>query len=241
MAEVAKVYAAVAEVSRALGREGIGKRSSQGLKFAYRSIEDVLAALNPLLHANHLMIFPERIDREEDQTFTTKKYDKETVQRLVRATITYRFVSTEDGSSFIAQSLGEGLDTSDKAAGKAMSYAYKNLMFQTFCIPVVGMPDPDADQNTEIAVAPAKAVQPKTTKPAPILPYRDKQELLEVARSVAMTGMEKYREYFEKGLANEDRAWLRNNGYHNELKQTADQADNAKSYSAAFTAEEAPV
>lgn len=220
MAEVAKVYAAVAEVSRALGREGIGKRSSQGLKFAYRSIEDVLAALNPLLHANHLMIFPERIDREEDQTFTTKKYDKETVQRLVRATITYRFVSTEDGSSFIAQSLGEGLDTSDKAAGKAMSYAYKNLMFQTFCIPVVGMPDPDADQNTEIAAAPAKSE-----------PRKPSEELVKNSRAAAMNGMDTYKSYF-KGLSPEDKKALVSSGIHDQNKVTAKQAD--ESYSSGF-------
>ena len=142
MEGTAKVYEAVLEVARDLGRAGIGKRSSQGLRFSYRSIEDVLAALNPLLYQHHLIIYPERIDQEPGGG----------VQRLVRTTITYRFVSTEDGSSFTAQALGEGLDSSDKASGKAMSYAFKSAMFQTFCIPVIGMPDPDAEQGTEIAV-----------------------------------------------------------------------------------------
>lgn len=41
--------------------------------------------------------------------------------------------------------MGEGLDKGDKASGKLMSYAYKNLMFQLFCIPVEGQPDPDTD------------------------------------------------------------------------------------------------
>ena len=110
MEGTAKVYEAVLEVARDLGRAGIGKRSSQGLRFSYRSIEDVLAALNPLLYQHHLIIYPERIDQEPEQSVSTRGGG---VQRLVRTTITYRFVSTEDGSSFTAQALGEGLDSSD--------------------------------------------------------------------------------------------------------------------------------
>lgn len=148
----AKVFSAALEVSRALGREGIGKRSSNGLRYSYRSIEDVLAALNPLLHQHHLIIFPEKIEQAPEQTVSTQKGG---VQRLVRATVTYRFVSTEDGSFFTVQTLGEGLDSSDKASGKAMSYAFKNAMFQVFCIPVYGMPDPDAEQATAITAPPS--------------------------------------------------------------------------------------
>ena len=96
----AKVFSAALEVSRALGREGIGKRSSNGLRYSYRSIEDVLAALNPLLHQHHLIIFPEKIEQAPEQTVSTQKGG---VQRLVRATVTYRFVSTEDGSFFTVQ------------------------------------------------------------------------------------------------------------------------------------------
>ena len=127
MEGTAKVYEAVLEVARDLGRAGIGKRSSQGLRFSYRSIEDVLAALNPLLYQHHLIIYPERIDQEPEQSVSTRGGG---VQRLVRTTITYRFVSTEDGSSFTAQALGEGLDSSDKASGKAMSYAETPLRRQ---------------------------------------------------------------------------------------------------------------
>ena len=217
MAEVAKVYAAVAEVTRAIGRVGIGKRSGGGLKFAYRSIEDVLAAINPLLREHNLVIYPERIDLEPEQTFNTQRGG---IQRLVRATITYRFVSTEDGSSFTAQALGEGMDSSDKASGKAMSYAYKYAMFQTFCIPVVGMPDPDADQDTEIAAAPVKSE-----------PAKPSEDLVKNSRAAAMNGMDTYKSYF-KALSPEDKKALVSSGIHDQNKVTAKQAD--ESYSSGF-------
>lgn len=199
MEGTAKVYGAVLEVARDLGRAGIGKRSSQGLRFSYRSIEDVLAALNPLLYQHHLIIYPERIDQEPEQSVSTRGGG---VQRLVRTTITYRFVSTEDGSSFTAQALGEGLDSSDKASGKAMSYAFKSAMFQTFCIPVIGMPDPDAEQGTEIAAAPVS------------------QDLLDRARDAAMSGLEAYRTFF-KSVSQTERKSLVSSGEHEKLKAFA--------------------
>ena len=200
MEGTAKVYEAVLEVARDLGRAGIGKRSSQGLRFSYRSIEDVLAALNPLLYQHHLIIYPERIDQEPEQSVSTRGGG---VQRLVRTTITYRFVSTEDGSSFTAQALGEGLDSSDKASGQAMSYAFKSAMFQTFCIPVIGMQDPDAEQGTEIAAAPVS------------------QDLLDRARDAAMSGLEAYRAFF-KSVSQTERKSLVSSGEHEKLKAFAE-------------------
>lgn len=200
MEGTAKVYEAVLEVARELGRAGIGKRSSEGLRFSYRSIEDVLAALNPLLYQHHLIIYPERIDQEPEQSVSTRGGG---VQRLVRTTITYRFVSTEDGSSFTAQALGEGLDSCDKASGKAMSYAFKSAMFQTFCIPVIGMPDPDAEQGTEIAAAPVS------------------QDLLDRARDAAMSGLEGYRAFF-KSVSQTERKSLVSSGEHEKLKAFAE-------------------
>lgn len=159
----------------------------------------MLAALNPLLYQHHLIIYPERIDQEPEQSVSTRGGG---VQRLVRTTITYRFVSTEDGSSFTAQALGEGLDSSDKASGKAMSYAFKSAMFQTFCIPVIGMPDPDAEQGTEIAAAPVS------------------QDLLDRARDAAMSGLEAYRTFF-KSVSQTERKSLVSSGEHEKLKAFA--------------------
>lgn len=150
MENTAKVYDAICQVANTLREEGIGKRQGIGLKFAYRSIEDVLFSLSPLLVKARLCIYPVKVEQINSQILPTSKGNS---QRLVQLLITYRVSCAEDGSYVDCQSIGDGMDSSDKATGKAMSYAYKSLMFQLFCIPVQGQPDPDATQDVELTDA----------------------------------------------------------------------------------------
>ena len=147
METTAKVYDAICQVANTLREEGIGKRKGEGLRFAYRSIEDVLFSLSPLLVKARLCIYPVKVEQINSQILPTSKGNS---QRLVQLLITYRVSCAEDGSYVDCQSIGDGMDSSDKATGKAMSYAYKSLMFQLFCIPVQGQPDPDATQDVEL-------------------------------------------------------------------------------------------
>lgn len=132
-----KIYSALLAIADSLRKEGIAKNAtcSGGGNFKYRSIDAVYAALSPLLVENKVVVFPEAIERLDDVQAGK--------MRLVRINVTYRAVCTEDGSSITFSAIGEGCDTSDKAAGKAMSYAYKTAMFQVFCVPVEGQEDPD--------------------------------------------------------------------------------------------------
>lgn len=133
-----KIYPALLAIADDLCQTGIGKnaQTTGGGNFMYRSIDAVYAALSPLLVKHKVVIFPENVRREEDV--------QSGKMRLVRLSVTYRAVSTEDGSSITFESIGEGCDTSDKAAGKAMSYAYKTAIFQVFCVPVEGQEDTDS-------------------------------------------------------------------------------------------------
>lgn len=55
--------------------------------------------------------------------------------------VTYRIVDTETGDSIEVTSCGDGADTQDKGAGKAMTYAYKYMWLRTFAIPTGEDPD----------------------------------------------------------------------------------------------------
>jgi hypothetical protein len=57
---------------------------------------------------------------------------------------------------------GEGQDTSDKATAKAGSVAYKNMAFQTFCIPVEGQ----EDEGDGIDVLPQERLPAPSTRTA---------------------------------------------------------------------------
>ena len=186
----AKVYTAISELTDELRQHGIEKaRKSQGGQFnyAYRGIEDVYAALAPLLPKHHIVIAPVRIEKEPDSTAGK--------MRLVRIKVSYQITSTEDGSHFCVESLGEGADTGNKAAGNAMSYAYKSLMFQLFCIPVAGTPDPDDKPSP-----PAEQAQPFVSN-----------DLVERNRAAANTSKEAWVEFW-KSCTKEERETLRTSG-----------------------------
>lgn len=133
-----KIYSALVAIADGLREKGIAKSATcQGkFQFKYRGIDSVYAALSPLLVENKVIIRPVSIEREQDSQSGS--------MRLVRIKVVYEAVCAEDGSSVRFEGIGEGCDSSDKAAGKALSYAYKTAMFQLFAIPVEGQEDSDA-------------------------------------------------------------------------------------------------
>ncbi len=63
------------------------------------------------------------------------KQDSRRVGNLTTVNVTYRIANTEGDDYVDVVSTGEGADTQDKAAGKAMTYAYKYALLRTFAIP----------------------------------------------------------------------------------------------------------
>ena len=63
------------------------------------------------------------------------KQDSNRVGNLTTVDVTYRIANTESDDYVDVVSTGEGADTQDKAAGKAMTYAYKYALLRTFAIP----------------------------------------------------------------------------------------------------------
>lgn len=137
------VYQKIAAVQGELAKVGISKsRRNQQQGYNFRGIDEVYAALSPLLASNGLIIVPRILSREcvEGQT---RKGDP-----LFRVTVhaEFDFIAAEDGSIHTAATFGEAMDSADKATNKAMSAAYKYAAFMTFAIPTEG--DNDADAST---------------------------------------------------------------------------------------------
>jgi len=63
--------------------------------------------------------------------------------------IKYKIVDTETGEYEILASSGEGADTQDKGAGKAMTYAYKYMLLRTFMSPTGEDPDKTSSQELD--------------------------------------------------------------------------------------------
>jgi len=114
------------------------KNAQQG--FMYRGVDDVMNALQPLLHKHGVFIVPEVLEQKREERQTNKGGN------LIYSvcTIKYTFYAS-DGSYITAVVVGEGMDSGDKATNKAMAIAFKYACFQVFCIPTEEMKDPDAD------------------------------------------------------------------------------------------------
>lgn len=156
------VYAKIAAVQGELAKVGISKsRRNQQQGYNFRGIDEVYAALSPLLATNGLVIVPRVISREcvEGQT---RKGDP-----LFRVTVhaEFDFISADDGSIHTASTFGEAMDSADKATNKAMSAAYKYAAFMTFAIPTEGDNDADASHHEP---APRQVEKPKLDPTAKI-------------------------------------------------------------------------
>jgi hypothetical protein len=134
------VYAAINAISAELAQHGIAKNQvNEAGDYKYRSIDDVLDRLAPLLAKHRLCILPRVLKR-----LAVERPD-ETQRLLFHVTLKVAFVltSVDDGTTHTVEVFGEALDASDKATAKAMTAAYKSAMTQTFCIPVAGSEEPD--------------------------------------------------------------------------------------------------
>ena len=97
-------------------------------------------ALQPLLAKNKVFIVPEILEQTREERTTSKGGNL--IYSICK--IKYKFYA-EDGSSVEAITIGEGMDSGDKATNKAMAIAMKYALFQVFCIPTDEMKDPDSE------------------------------------------------------------------------------------------------
>lgn len=134
------VYAAINAITAELSARGIAKsRTNEVDDYKYRSIDDVLDRLAPLLAKHRLCILPRALER----TVIERADEQNRLLLHVVLRVSFTLSSVDDGSSQTVEAYGEALDGGDKATAKAMSAAYKSAMVQTFCIPVCGTEDAD--------------------------------------------------------------------------------------------------
>jgi hypothetical protein len=138
------VYRAISAITADLAGVGIAKRHrNERHDYRYRSIDDVLNRLSPLLAKHKLCVLPRVLERSAADRIG----DDDLVLVGVTLRVAFDFVSSADGSSHSVEAFGEALDASDKATAKAMSSAYKHAMLQAFCVPVVQVDDADASTH----------------------------------------------------------------------------------------------
>ncbi len=128
-----------------VGKDNVA--STPSFSYNFRGIDDVYNCVGPVLVKYGVFIVPSI--KSLACTQITTAGGKPATQIVME--IAYRFYAP-DGSFVEAITVGEAIDTGDKAANKAMSDAMKYAVWQTFCIPTIGI---DSEQDShEQAVPP---------------------------------------------------------------------------------------
>lgn len=149
------IYQSIARIMEEAPAIGKDKKNTQQ-NFMYRGIDDVMNAFQPLLAKNKVFIVPQVLEQKREERTTSKG---STLLYSI-CTIKYTFYA-EDGSSIEAITIGEGMDSGDKATNKAMAIAMKYALFQVFCIPTED--DPDAS-GAELAPDPNVKISEENAK-----------------------------------------------------------------------------
>lgn len=137
--ENGQIYAAISAAMADIGAISKDKYSKE-IGYKFRGIDDVMNALKPVLTKNKIFTVPQVLEQTREERVTVKGVKL----RYSLLKIAFRFYTT-DGSFVEAVTLGEGMDSGDKASNKAMAIAYKYALFQVFCIPTEEMTDPDGE------------------------------------------------------------------------------------------------
>ena len=138
------VYSKVADIMSEL--KAIGKNQRNQLQgYNFRGIDDFYNAINPLLSKYGVLTIPTVLSDSHEFTETTNSKGKLVTVAHAFLEVKYTIVCAEDGSSFDAVVIGEGMDYSDKATNKAFSAAHKYLFIQLFVTPTEDTVDADME------------------------------------------------------------------------------------------------
>jgi hypothetical protein len=109
----------------------VQKKKSEGLNYAFASIDDMIAVIRPALTKHGIVVYPSGVT---DMTRIAEPNSKGTIMTTVSALFSFTFAHGESETHMIAQVPGEGRDSSDKAHNKALTAAYKYALKQTLMI-----------------------------------------------------------------------------------------------------------
>jgi hypothetical protein len=143
----------------------IGKDSEMkdGPRYSYRGIDDIMPHIKQLFARHGVHVTPV-YEIVSDAEILVGKYDTKMTRAVVKGM--FRFTAN-DGSSVVAQTIGEARDAGDKAYTKAMTSSFKYAILEVFAI--AGGDDPD-DYRPELVGAAAAAPTPNYDRLAELGP-----------------------------------------------------------------------
>lgn len=141
---------------------------------AYKGVsdKDVKQKIGESMAKNGLVLLPIeikptlRVERwEEAQTYNGQTQMKQKQQVFTEVETKYLLMHTS-GESQVVVGYGHGVDSQDKSAGKATTYALKNALLYCFLVPTGTIEDADNTHSDEHQVPANGKKQPQAQAPA---------------------------------------------------------------------------
>jgi hypothetical protein len=156
--ECMNIYAAMVNVMQEV--KNIDKSLTVGDgKASYKGVadKDVKQVIGQSMAKNQLVCYPISIEPKvtverwsETQVYNNQSYDKVKQSVFTEVLAKYRIVYVPTGESIDIVGYGHGVDTQDKSAGKATTYALKNALLYSFLVPTGAIDDTDRTHSNEI-------------------------------------------------------------------------------------------
>lgn len=193
--------------------KGMEVRGADGkVKYLAVGEKDILDTVKPLEEKYGIYSFP--FQRE----FEKMEY-KDRI--AVRCKVVYRFINVDNPTEMIdIISYGDGIDTQDKAPGKAMTYADKYALMKAYKISTGE--DPDQEASPEVMISEkqlaylASLLEKSETLKTHIMKHFNVDDIANLTGEQAKVAIDKAKETIAKAMAKE------------EAKKTAEAAKKAK-------------
>ena len=142
-----RMLAATAEINRVA--KNLKVEIAKGKEYKAVAEADVLEAVKPVEEKYGIYSYPFARDIIKDEVLvSTSTWDGKTTEKqsqFIRVKTTYRFVNVESPAEYIdITTYGDGVDTQDKAPGKAMTYGDKYALLKAYKIQTGDDPDAGA-------------------------------------------------------------------------------------------------
>ena len=130
-------------------------------KNSYKAVgeRDILDAVKPIEFKNGIYSYPYSREIIKDEVLETESQYGVRKQMMMRIEVLYRFVNVDNPSDYIdIKSYADGIDSGDKASGKAMTYADKYALMKAYKISTGDDPDQNASEELKEVKASGKQI-----------------------------------------------------------------------------------
>lgn len=145
------IYEKLSMITEKIGVVEKGLKVQVNKTSSYKAVSerDVLDAVKPIEKEYRVYSYPVKREVIERDTLVKESEYNGNITRtntlFMRIETTYRFVNLDNPSEYIETTVyGDGLDTGDKAPGKAMTYADKYALMKAYKLSTGDDPDKEA-------------------------------------------------------------------------------------------------